>query len=103
MFYEFVFKLMIQKCQCCLDSGTANAGCGNGGGKAAPICATYGSNKAGTGQGTCALINKGTKTNYDSFVSDSLILELEILLRGRIQRFAKDIMAGDPFCSQISI
>ena len=64
----FFFKLILQKCQCCLDSGPANAGCGNGNGKVAPICTTYGSNKAGTGKGTCA------KTNYDSFVSYSLIL-----------------------------
>ena len=59
---------MFLKCQCCLDSGAGNRGCGDENHINAPICTAYGTNAADTGRGTCGLISNRTTKNYDSFV-----------------------------------
>lgn len=51
----------MKKCECCLEGGGQNDGCGKGDNK---ICTKYGT--TGTGKDTC---NKHRGTNDDTFVS----------------------------------
>jgi hypothetical protein len=52
-----------KKCQCCLEGGGQNKGCGAENEDAK--CTVYGTNPAGTGAGTCSYVSG---TNNDSFV-----------------------------------
>ena len=62
VFFYLIFEYFFFECQCCLEGGSGNLGCGYG---KSPLCTAYGTNLAGTGNGTCA-IRSGS--NYDSFV-----------------------------------
>ena len=61
----------MKKCECCLEGGGENHGCGKGDNK---ICTKYGT--TGSGKGTCN--QHGSGTNDDNIVS--IFLNMIILL-----------------------
>ena len=60
--------VIIKKCQCCLDGGNGNKGCGGVGN--GNICQAYGTNTGNIGADPCIFVGNGTKINTDSLVSN---------------------------------
>ena len=60
------------KCECCLEGGGGNKGCGaNNNANPAPICTAYGTNGIGVGDHTCSAVTGSNAggSNTDIFVS----------------------------------